>query len=215
MRRVADSSELGDVVFSHPKSYDMVNAYPQVLIIDCTYSTNRYNMPLLEAVGATSTNKTFTIAYAFMAAEREDNFRYVLQFIKGLYAKALPYVIVADRDYALMNAVDAVFEEPTRRMLCRRHIEQCVLQQACKQPGFNNPDRFKHHWNKTISARTVDDFNQRWEEFTTRYRRWRGLIDYCYTTWISPHREHFASPWVDNWYHFGNYTTNRYIIITV
>ncbi|GAA0186542.1 hypothetical protein LIER_33830 [Lithospermum erythrorhizon] len=122
--------------FSYPASYAIVNAYPQILIIDTTYNTNEHEMDLLEAVRGTSTDKTFTTAYTFMAHERVDNFKYVLQFIRGLYhTQVVPNDIITDRDHTLMNAVDVVFPE-SQKQLCRLYIEQCVLQRALQQPGF-------------------------------------------------------------------------------
>ncbi|KAI5677821.1 hypothetical protein M9H77_08771 [Catharanthus roseus] len=44
----------------------MIRTWPYVLIMDTTYKTNKYNMPLLEAVGMTPTGKNFTVATAFI-----------------------------------------------------------------------------------------------------------------------------------------------------
>lgn len=109
---VDNSSALRDIVFSHTTSCAMVNAYQQALIIDMTYNTNEYGMTLLEAVGATSTDRTFTFTYTFTAHERQDNFKCVLQFIQGLCeTRVASNVVVIDKAYALMNAVDMLFPE--------------------------------------------------------------------------------------------------------
>jgi MULE transposase domain len=55
--------------FVHPKSRELLCKHPDVLLIDSTYSTNRYNMPLAHVTGRTSQNGSFDIGYAFMAAE--------------------------------------------------------------------------------------------------------------------------------------------------
>ncbi|KAI5658650.1 hypothetical protein M9H77_27443 [Catharanthus roseus] len=61
----------------------------------------RYNMPLLEVVGMTSTGKNFTVATAFMCNEQTTAYRWVRQQIKHLYV--------------------------TSAMLTGRHIDQNVL----------------------------------------------------------------------------------------
>ncbi|XP_020253274.1 protein FAR1-RELATED SEQUENCE 5-like [Asparagus officinalis] len=211
VRTADESSELGDIVFCHPASFVMVNAYPEVMMIDCTYNTNEYDIPLLEVVGATSTDKTFTIAYAFMRNERQENYRFVLQFIRTLFvSQVTPNVIVTDRDYALMHAVEYVFPE-SRHHLCRRHIEQCVLQRALQQPGFlkEAAEGFKFRWNWAISAPTIDDFNDRWGRLAAHYSSWGALLNYCIDTWISPHSQKILSAYIDHYFHFGSYTTNR------
>jgi hypothetical protein len=39
------------VIFAHPKSLEYLKAYPDIVILDYTYKTNKYRMPLLDIVG--------------------------------------------------------------------------------------------------------------------------------------------------------------------
>ncbi|KAI5662820.1 hypothetical protein M9H77_22143 [Catharanthus roseus] len=64
-----ESNVLSDIVVAYPTSIAMIRTWPYVLIMDTTYKTNKYNMPLLEAVGMTSTGKNFTVATTFMCNE--------------------------------------------------------------------------------------------------------------------------------------------------
>ncbi|KAI5656507.1 hypothetical protein M9H77_25300 [Catharanthus roseus] len=52
---------LSDIDVAHLTSIAMIRTWPYVLIMDTTYKTNKYNMPLLEAVGMTPTRKNFTV----------------------------------------------------------------------------------------------------------------------------------------------------------
>ena len=45
--------------FTHPKSIELLRSHPTTILIDCTYKTNKYKMPLLNAVGNTSLNSSF------------------------------------------------------------------------------------------------------------------------------------------------------------
>jgi len=69
----ANSKEttLEDLFFSHPKSIDMLNTFSTILVMDSTYKTNTYRMPLFEIVGVTSTKLTYSVAFAFLSFERE------------------------------------------------------------------------------------------------------------------------------------------------
>ncbi|KAK9064754.1 hypothetical protein SSX86_016136 [Deinandra increscens subsp. villosa] len=99
-----------DIFFCHPLSYKMWRAFPHVVLIDTTYKTNFYNIPFVQLVGVTSTSKSFCIAHAFIANEREDNFTWVLKQAKGMIDKCMePRIIVTDRDQALMRSCDYVF----------------------------------------------------------------------------------------------------------
>lgn len=73
--RSNDSSDtIKDLFWAHPLSVDILHAFPLVLIMDCTYKTNRYGLPLLEIVGVTCTHLTFSVAFVYMKAEREENY---------------------------------------------------------------------------------------------------------------------------------------------
>ncbi|PNX99088.1 protein FAR1-related sequence 5-like [Trifolium pratense] len=62
---VEDGAEhLQDIFFAHPKSVSLFNSFLTVLMMDSTYQTNKYKMPLFEIVSFTSTEKTFNVGFA-------------------------------------------------------------------------------------------------------------------------------------------------------
>jgi hypothetical protein len=71
---VDGSSVVRDVFFAHHKSVSLFNSFPTVLVMDSTYKTNKYKMPLFEIVGFTSNEKTFNVGFAWLTNEKEDNF---------------------------------------------------------------------------------------------------------------------------------------------
>ncbi|KAJ1407064.1 MULE transposase domain [Sesbania bispinosa] len=111
-----DSDVVRDIVWTHPDALKLLNLFFIVLIIDTTYKTNKYMLPLLEVVGVTSTELTFSVAFAYMEQEKADNFTWVLEKLKTMipFPDVSPQVIVTDRDIALMNAVEKVFPNATR-----------------------------------------------------------------------------------------------------
>jgi len=42
--------------------------------MDSTYKTNMYRLPLMEIVEVTNTDMTFAVPFAYLEAERKDNF---------------------------------------------------------------------------------------------------------------------------------------------
>jgi histone-lysine N-methyltransferase SETD2 len=48
--------------------------FPIVLVIDCTYKTNKYRQTMLEIIGITSTDLTFAVGFAYMESEKTDNY---------------------------------------------------------------------------------------------------------------------------------------------
>ncbi|KAI5663492.1 hypothetical protein M9H77_22815 [Catharanthus roseus] len=68
-RNREDNNVLSNIVVVHPTSIAMIRTWPYVLIMDTTYKTNKYNMPLLECVGMTPTGKNFTVATTFICLD--------------------------------------------------------------------------------------------------------------------------------------------------
>ncbi|XP_035838030.1 uncharacterized protein LOC118485722 [Helianthus annuus] len=83
-RQEPKTDVITELFFVHPLSITMWRAFPHVMLIDTTYKTNIYNMPFVQVVGLTLTNKSFYIAHAVICKERRDNFVWVLERIKSM-----------------------------------------------------------------------------------------------------------------------------------
>ncbi|KAI5671920.1 hypothetical protein M9H77_12284 [Catharanthus roseus] len=75
-RNGEESNVLSDIVVAHPTSIAMIRTRSYVLIMDTMHKTNKYNMPLLEAVGMTPTGKNFTVTTAFMCNKQAMTYRW-------------------------------------------------------------------------------------------------------------------------------------------
>jgi hypothetical protein len=71
---LSDNQTISDIFSSHPESIKMFKLFPIVVVMDSTYNTNKYMLHLLEFVRTTSTEQTLSIGFAFITAEKEDNF---------------------------------------------------------------------------------------------------------------------------------------------
>jgi len=125
--RLKDEDVVRDIFWCHPDAVKLVNACNLVFLIDSTYKTNRYRLPLLVFVGVTPTGTTFSAGFAYLEGERLNNVVWPLEHFRGIFLRrdVLPRVIVTNRDLALMNAVKTVFPECTN-LLCSFHINKNV-----------------------------------------------------------------------------------------
>ncbi|XP_058776182.1 uncharacterized protein LOC131650494 [Vicia villosa] len=73
-RKKDESEVVRDIFWAHPESVKLLNMFPIVLIMDCTYKTNKYRQQLFEIVGMTSTKSTFAVAFAYMESEQTETF---------------------------------------------------------------------------------------------------------------------------------------------
>jgi len=207
------SEIVSDIFWTHPDSVKLLNAFSIVLLMDSTYKTNRYRLPLLEIVGVTSTGLTFSVVFALLSTERENNFIWTLQRLKGLFFRGdvYPQVIVSDRDLALMNAISVVFPEATN-ILCRFHINKNV-KAKCKMFVDSREawDIVMNAWGAVVDCYKCDAYDEVVKGFETVCSSWPLFVDYVKKTWLIPHKEKFVKAWTDRVMHLGNTTSNRYI----
>jgi len=131
-KKSSSSSIVSDILWTHPDAVKLLNAFNVVFLMDMTYKTNKYRLPLFEIVGVTYTCLSFSAGFVFLTSEKEKNYIWALQKIRGslLTSHVGPEVIVSDKDLALMNAISTVFSKATN-LLCRFHINKNV-KEKCK-----------------------------------------------------------------------------------
>ncbi|KAK1378823.1 MULE domain-containing protein [Heracleum sosnowskyi] len=109
---------LTHLFIAHPASIALTKNYSSFFLMDCTYKTNKYGMPLLNIGGVTSFNSTFFSAFVFLRKEETSDYIWALKrFVKVLGMQRHPAAIVTDRELALMNALKIIFPD-TPHLLC-------------------------------------------------------------------------------------------------
>ncbi|MBW0592494.1 hypothetical protein O181_132209 [Austropuccinia psidii MF-1] len=115
--------------FTHPLAIKLFHGFPHVILMDCTYKTNKYKMPLFNIVGFSSTNKTFSRAFCLMNNETEPSYTWALnKYLEKVLNNTNivpPQVIVIDRYLALKNSLKQIFPE-SKVMLYIWHINKDV-----------------------------------------------------------------------------------------
>ncbi len=184
--------------FASRQSLDLYHRYPEVLLLDCTYKTNKYGLPLLNVVGITGVNTSFLVCCAFIKAEGESDFCWVLEKFAS-YVSLSPGIVVTDCDYALMNALNGVFPS-SALILCRWHIRRSDFTRAKasfssrrtsrrrrageeateerEQTNAKTVEEFMEDWDGIVFAQSVAIYREKWQEMQRRYRRETALIDY-------------------------------------
>jgi len=68
------------------------NAYNLVFLIDSTYKTNRYRLPLLDIVGVTLTGMTFSVAFAYLEGKCINNVVWTLERFRGILFDVMQFL---------------------------------------------------------------------------------------------------------------------------
>ncbi|EED17401.1 Mutator-like element transposase, putative [Talaromyces stipitatus ATCC 10500] len=201
------------VLFAHPDSLTYLQAYPELLLLDCTYKTNKYGMPLLDMIGVDAAQRSFCIAFAFLSGETEEDYTWALERLKSLYEQCnatLPSVILTDRCLAVINAASALFPSAAT-LICIWHANKAVLARC--QPAFPDAEKWKEFyrfWHSIINSPIEEVYAERLAEFQQKYvPEHLEEVGYIKTTWLIPFREKLVRAWVDQSTHFGNTATSR------
>lgn len=181
--RANTDSHVTHLFFASCQMHFLFSSISDLLLLDCTYQTNLFSLPLLIMVGMSNISMSFNVAYSFMNSESEEVYRWALEQPTLSLASA-PGVVVTDYDQALSNAVEAVFPE-SLHLLCRWHIRHSVLlrcksyfstfmrsrrQQASSSKADNQVKAFMVNWDNVTFAETLADDRSWWRKFQQSHR---------------------------------------------
>ena len=134
--------------FANALSIDLIQSYPDVILIDATYRTNRYNMPLLHFLGVTAINTTFSIAFCFLSAENEGMYDLgVKAFKEKVLGNAPVEVFLTDDETNLRSTLKEHFPD-IPQLLCLWHVHKNVQTQAQKLWRINTTSEQENEVNK-------------------------------------------------------------------
>ena len=60
--------------FAHPDAIQLFKKHPHVLLLDYTYKTNQFRMPLLNICMVTSNQKTIQVGLCFLSREKKEDY---------------------------------------------------------------------------------------------------------------------------------------------
>jgi hypothetical protein len=107
------TSWLSRLFVAMPESLKHLAQNPNVLLMDATYKTNRFNMPLVDTVRIDNCFQTFFISFAFMSSEAKLDYKWSTQCNLELFTMYMPSIkpsiIATDADLALIAAVGKTF----------------------------------------------------------------------------------------------------------
>ncbi|XP_026437376.1 uncharacterized protein LOC113335556 [Papaver somniferum] len=82
---------------AHLECVKLELCFPQVLILDCSYKTNKYAIPLMNVVGHTSTKSPFIVAFCFLKDELKESYVWALEQVKLVFREDALLKIMVSR----------------------------------------------------------------------------------------------------------------------
>lgn len=69
------NNRLTHLFFAHPTSIEILQKNHDVMLLDCTYKTNKFKLPMLNIVFVTGVHTTINLGFCFMNSEKEVDYR--------------------------------------------------------------------------------------------------------------------------------------------
>ena len=211
IRLLKDANEhVTHLFFSKPSAHLFLKQFWNVILMDCTYKTNRYKMPLLVITGVTNLNTTYYLAFCFLRAEETDDYAWALEQLRELLLHVEvpdPGCIITDRELKCISQIKEVFPQ-TQHLLCIWHINKNVVAHCKKHfADTESWETFYKQWNEVVYAHTTADFNTKWNSLQDDYP---GEVSaYLSTVWVTHWKWRFVKCFTDRHLHFGNRSTSR------
>jgi hypothetical protein len=234
--QIDDNDKVTALFFSHRQCLELLRSNPFFLVMDCTYKTNKYKMPLLQIIGSTTLGSMFFVAFCFLSSETTESYGFALCCLKSMYQsidlqpESMLKSIITDKDDALSAAI--LTHLPFMyHFLCIWHINMNVMKK-CKPIFHQQLDNelgdeeigdnqykagvderwktFLHFWNAVIGATTEDAFAAAWIALQGAYPEpeFAATIAYLENEWLR-HKEKFVHAWTDHHLHFGHRATSK------
>lgn len=199
--------------FSRKSCHKMLKENWEVVIMDATYKTNRYKLPLLIITGVNALGGSFYVAFCFLAGEQFEDYFWALQQYRNMCIELDvrdPLLNITDREESLINAHNEVFPD-SEHMLCVWHINRNVVAN-CKPCFYVKEDwvEFYAHWFRVMYAVTVTIFEAEWKSLQEVYNRYDPAICvYLTKEWIGPFTTKFIRCYTNKILHFFNTATSK------
>lgn len=191
-----------------------------IICMDCTYKTNRYNLQLLNIIGVSGMNTTLPLAYCFLEGEDEYAYEWALATLKELlytHNIPLPRVFSVDRSLALINALETLFPD-VPFVLCLWHLRKDIQKHARQNSFF----RERSESGELIDSKDHKEFCSHIEivlnsptaaEYENNLQKMRELSptesDYIEDHWLDIFKGNIVACWVNQNRHFGQTATSR------
>lgn len=210
-----ENNQITHLFFTKRSSQEILKTNHEVLIMDTTYKTNRFKMPLLIISGSSALHTNFYVAFCFIAQEKTPDYTFAMEQMKSLYETLElppPTVAVTDMERSLINAIREAFPlSHTTHLLCIWHINKNVLVN-CRKDFANKEEweEFFADWTKIIYAPLRVEYEERWESFKDKYYEAHyDCVDYLTDTYIRDFKTRFVKCYTNKVRHFETTVTSR------
>ena len=205
-----ENGHLTALFFIHKQSLELCRRFRNVFVFDCTYKTNKLNLPLMNITGISATFPSFNAGFVFLQNETHEMYEWCLTKVEAAWGFQ-PKVMASDNEKALINACETLWKNTTN-LLCVWHVNKNVLKNT--KPHFTGEnakekhDEFMEAWGKCISSGTMNAFETAWLALKTQYAEYPRCINYIEDN-VLTNKHKIVSAYTNQFMHLGTSATSR------
>jgi hypothetical protein len=154
------NNRVQNLFFTHQKQVELLQANPDVLLMDCTYRTNKYKLPLLHILGCTNLQTFFSAGFCFLSNETYADYHWAIANFLLKTGVQLPRVFISDQEEALKSSARSLLPW-VPQLLCVWHINKSVQTKA--QQTWRDADGATKEEKQTIAEQRAL-FMRRWTQ---------------------------------------------------
>jgi len=124
-------NKLSSLFFATPGMKDQYSHYNNLLILDTTFGTNRFKMPLMVGTLVNNMGRTVLCFFALVAEETSIQFQWVFEKFKESFGQS-PKNIITDECGSFQSAISAKFPE-SEHFICSWHKMNNIIKQLSQK----------------------------------------------------------------------------------
>lgn len=203
-----ESQELQLLYVQTRQMHRIFEGYPEVLVLDATYRTNKHRMPLFVFMAEDGAGSSHVVAYAFVASEQQHVVSKLLEtFVKENAKTSDTNVVIVDKDFTEIAAIRETFNSKPSVQLCQFHVMK-AFRAAAGQLAHSTEERERliSSFGEMVCAPTPEKFEDAQTDFLRHANA--EACAYFQKNWAD-----IANMWArhlcDKQFTAGNNTTNR------
>ena len=117
-------NQLRNFIFCSSNMKKLYTKFNDIILIDSTYRTNRYNLPLFVIAAIDENSKTFVVSFGIVSSEEAVNVEWMLKEL-FTFLEVPPTIICTDSCPTLKKVINNILPN-SEHLLCAWHVSQNI-----------------------------------------------------------------------------------------
>ncbi|XP_042448102.1 protein FAR1-RELATED SEQUENCE 6-like [Zingiber officinale] len=199
---VDEESRIRNIFWADARSRIAYEEFGDVVAIDTTYLTNKYDMPFVSFVGVNHHGQSILLGCGLLSNEDSVTFTWLFRALLSCMSLKAPNAIITDQDKVMQKAIEIVFPG-THYRWCLWHIMKKLPE---KLKGYKSYEEMKKIMqNAVYDSFTKEEFEESWSKFIERF----NLYDNAWLKGLYEERHIWVPVFVKDTFWAGMSTTQR------